>query len=457
MEAINSRLRQLEDIETKLYVQRQSIIQQRLQEDGHMQTKRQMEDQAFSDALVARDIEEDVSTSPSKACSWKTKKTVQELRQRRRTMCRASFLRSAEVDAGSQNLGCVTASKGDTGRTTKSRARGRPRLTNKKVSQQKKQYPGTPTAHDSQGNPLFTRPSDGKLVYLYCCITGCERVHFPSVNALRKHVSAAEGYHKLLAYFNNNDHVIEVCGRLAPGQEGAEVDVNTHHAEVAPTAEEHRNGVLTSTATDSDDDAALGLPSGSSTPLSSIVQSSTSVEMNKAKAPNRAYRATPIQTRARAQIHANVFAGYLSEDSKDSSDDDEPPRRISADHIDQHRAAGPQARRAVLPPTEHGLREICAEDGRRQIEGLARNTDESVIKDEEQDDDSLHLTSRLEGSSRSENFIAVVASSNIETEDIPPEIVIKTTAPLKRAASELPTTPPPSSKRYCTPDEPRTI
>ena len=456
METINSRLRQLEDIETILYVQRQSIIRQRTQEDEDMQTKRQIEDRAFSATLVARDVEEDVSTSPSKVCFWKTKGTVQELRQRRRTMCRASFLRSAEVDAGSQNLGPVAASRSDTGRTTKSRAKGRPRLNNKNANQRKR-YPGSPTAHDSQGNPLFTRPSDGKLVYLYCCVPGCERVHFPSVRALRQHVSSAEGYHKLLDYFNSNDHAIEICGRVAPGQEGVEEDVNTHHADVAPMTQKLRNGVLTSTATDSDDDAARGQPSGSRTSVSSIVQSSISAETNSAKAPNRAYRKTPIQTRSRAQTHANMVEGYLSEDSEDSSDDEEPPRRISADQIDQHRAARLKTRPAVLPPTEPGVREICTEDGCRGREGLAQKTDESVIKEEEQDGSCILLPWKSGGSSGSENLIALVADSRVETEDIPPEVVIKTAANLKRAASDFPTTPQPSSKRYCTPDEPRTV
>ncbi len=456
MEAINSRLRQLEDIETTLYVRRQAIIQQRLQEDENMQTKRQMEDQAFSATLVARDDEEDVSTSQSKACFWKTKETVQELRQRRRKICRASFLRSAEIDTGSQNFGAVTAPRNDTGRTIKSRAKGRPRLTKKNANQQKKQYPGTPTARDSQGNPLFTRPSDGKLVYLYCCVTGCERVHFPNVRALRQHVSAAEGYHKLLAYFNSNDHAIEICGRVAPGQEGVEEDVNNHHAEVAPMTKKLRNGVLTSTATDSDDDAAPGQPSGSRTSVSSIVQSSTSAETNRAKAQNRAYRATPIQTRSRAQTHTNTFEGYLSEDPEDSSDDDEPPRRISADHIDQHRAARPKACPAVPPPTEHGVREICAEDNRRGIERLAHDTDEPVIK-EERDGSPLFVEWELVGSSRPQNAIAVAVGSGEEIVDKSLKLITDTLKTRKRSASERPTTPPPSSKRSRTEDEPRTI
>ena len=63
MEAIQSRLRQLEDIETTLYIHRQAIIRHRQHEDGERETRRQNEDQAYLTALSDRDREEDVNTN----------------------------------------------------------------------------------------------------------------------------------------------------------------------------------------------------------------------------------------------------------------------------------------------------------------------------------------------------------------------------------------------------------
>ena len=60
MEAINNRLRQLEDIETRLYLGRRATIQRRVREDEQLQRKRQEEDRGFLETLSERDQEEDV-------------------------------------------------------------------------------------------------------------------------------------------------------------------------------------------------------------------------------------------------------------------------------------------------------------------------------------------------------------------------------------------------------------
>lgn len=63
MEAINTRLGQLENIEQTLYSQRQAVMRHRLQEDDERETRRQKEDQTYLTALLDRDHEEDVSTN----------------------------------------------------------------------------------------------------------------------------------------------------------------------------------------------------------------------------------------------------------------------------------------------------------------------------------------------------------------------------------------------------------
>ena len=61
MEAINSRLMQLENIETGLYLQKKVTIQRRAQEDEQLQLKRQEEDRDFVEGLREKDQEEDAS------------------------------------------------------------------------------------------------------------------------------------------------------------------------------------------------------------------------------------------------------------------------------------------------------------------------------------------------------------------------------------------------------------
>lgn len=61
MEAINARLRQLEDIETILYLQQRTTVQSRTWEDEQLRIKREKEDRNFLRVLKKRDDEEDVS------------------------------------------------------------------------------------------------------------------------------------------------------------------------------------------------------------------------------------------------------------------------------------------------------------------------------------------------------------------------------------------------------------
>ena len=62
MEAVNNRLKYLEDVETRLYREREKTTQKRAREDEQLQYRRLEEDRDFSEALGKRDQEEDVSS-----------------------------------------------------------------------------------------------------------------------------------------------------------------------------------------------------------------------------------------------------------------------------------------------------------------------------------------------------------------------------------------------------------
>ena len=61
MEAVNNRLKYLEDVETRLYREKETTTQKRAREDEQLQYRRQEEDREFFEALGKRDQEEDVS------------------------------------------------------------------------------------------------------------------------------------------------------------------------------------------------------------------------------------------------------------------------------------------------------------------------------------------------------------------------------------------------------------
>lgn len=55
-------------------------------------------------------------------------------------------------------------------------------------SRKKRADRGLPAANDNQWRALYTRSSDGMLVYPQCYVAGCCRASFETVDALRKHV-----------------------------------------------------------------------------------------------------------------------------------------------------------------------------------------------------------------------------------------------------------------------------
>lgn len=81
-----------------------------------------------------------------------------------------------------------------------------------------------PIAFDSTQEPLYVRPSDGKLVSLKCCIEGCKATGFSSVDSLIRHVRKScimshNGDRRLLSTIKET---IETCSHVVPGQEDEE-------------------------------------------------------------------------------------------------------------------------------------------------------------------------------------------------------------------------------------------
>lgn len=79
---------------------------------------------------------------------------------------------------------------------------------------------GWPDEFDEHNRPLYTRPSDGKLVYLHCCVIGCPKAHFSNVGSLRTHITRRNSHNLGKYYFRDHAQAIEVCGRLPMEQGG---------------------------------------------------------------------------------------------------------------------------------------------------------------------------------------------------------------------------------------------
>lgn len=100
-----------------------------------------------------------------------------------------------------------------------------------------------PIAFDSTQEPLYVRPSDGKLVSLKCCIEGCKAAGFSSVDSLIRHVrkSCIMTHHGNRRLLSTITETIEICSHVVPGQEDEEsimqdVAPNTNHPITNPTS-----------------------------------------------------------------------------------------------------------------------------------------------------------------------------------------------------------------------------
>ena len=323
-------------------------------------------------------------------------------------------------------------------------------------SSPRKDY-GLPTARDSQGRDLFTRPSDGKLVYLHCCVARCGRTNFPNALALRNHVSSPIGLHKIKGLIRSNTHAIEMCGQVAPGQEEPSTTARDQPFEAAPAVDMTRADTLLSPATGSDEDQHQSEASSRSitdTEAKSSATVSKALEGFKARDLGRAYRTRSSYnggqtgSRTRAEEAAEVFNGFMSSDSEDSDDNDDSNdsndsedglpqgRKILADRIDQHKAAT----LATNPSTRFQAGAIFDKQGAETassdsaLVGLA--VDAQAIKNERSATPSLfdELSERHASPKR------LTAAS--EAEHVPNNLEAGSIATRKRPHSAPPVTPP---------------
>ena len=79
---------------------------------------------------------------------------------------------------------------------------------------------GHPTTYDDTGHPLYTRPSDGRLIYLRCCITGCDKADFRTVHGLMCHIArpTTRNGHGLKGFLKNHRQALLTCGLAAEDQ-----------------------------------------------------------------------------------------------------------------------------------------------------------------------------------------------------------------------------------------------
>ena len=376
----------------------------------------------------------------------------QELRRQRREFCRSSLTGDLVNRDPRQTLRPLNVGNGP---AMRSKAKGR-RTASKSKPQSKIDHKGLPTAHDGQGNALWTRPSDGKLVYLNCPIEGCDRTSFLHILAFRNHMSHPDGLHKLKQFSKSNDHAIETYGIVAPGQERPMNNVNLPPVSVASPTSMRRVDVLTPTASGSDDETASGLPLGSQISVGSIERSSTSSEAHRVKQLRRAHQAIGVQTRSRAQKAAQEFDRDLSEESDDSDEDEPPIQRIPGNRIDQHRAAGLESPSSNLPLNQGEAVDTRTEASNRGTDMVAQQPVDPALK-EERDGSPRFEERHLVDSPKPDSAAAVPVDSGEGAGDKPLTLTTDALETRKRAASELPTTPPPSSKRSRTADLSRTV
>ena len=224
MEAIDRRLGQLENAEAKLYHERQATTHRRSLEDEGLLSRRQREDEEFSKALELRDQEEDVRSFIDRRTELTALTgALQDLRRQRRHLSRASWIQPEDPSGAAEGVECTAHSLRRVKRQLRSSEKPEVNYYESKYwthsKKKRSSSKGLPVSHDSQSRALYTRPSDGKLVYLQCYVAGCERTVFETVIALRKHVCDLGGRHKMQGIFTDNSQAIEICGIAAPGQE----------------------------------------------------------------------------------------------------------------------------------------------------------------------------------------------------------------------------------------------
>lgn len=164
---------------------------------------------------------------------------------------------------------------------------------------------GRPNLVNSLGQALFTRESDGKLVYLECCVPGCGKTSFNTIHSLMCHVANPLS-HGLKGFLQNSTHAIEVCARVAPGQDNGR-DAYTNPNQATMTVD------------------GVGSPALEGGARKVVATSDTQIDEEvNLRGVERGYRLSPTIRRStrlkcRAEQAAETFEGLLSSDSDNES------------------------------------------------------------------------------------------------------------------------------------------
>ena len=315
-----------------------------------------------------------------------------------------------------------------------------------------------PAAHDSQGRALFIRASDSKLVYLRCCVAGCDRTSFASVKSLRRHVSAARFRHKIKGVFSSDSHAIELCGEVAPGQ-GGFGPKTALQSNCIPDANITPPIILdTSTGRYNTHDRKDGLSSGSSSVTLVGPEDGVSVLSTEIITQDlRAHRNKSIihgggtETRnGRALEAAESYGGYSSSDSEEDKEGGFA-RSIPTANIDRHAAAFPPHTSGKQSFTGSHLRDMCSIAEQQIQNGYNRDNIDPIVKEEDAATPSIQL--KRSNHFGTWAFLAPSAARNCPAPDNGNKSkghgsTKHLATDRKRTASQPPCTPLPLHKRF---------
>ncbi|KAI9874630.1 MAG: hypothetical protein M1830_009537 [Pleopsidium flavum] len=235
LDAINARLRQLEELEARMLTARKSVLEKRRFEDEKSAKKRGSEDAKWHLEEQVRENEEDVSLPM--LCDRK------ELRARKRQLSKAA---TNSEEAGQDSPGStikagVALAQSSLGRfssvlqsnpgspgtvlfrssakTTKKSGGGVSRACDKRH--------GPPDFKDGEGRPMWIRPSDGRFVYLKCSIGSCTKMNFATAQGFLSHVVKV---HQRKGMYVDQKDALEKCGLLREEMMGSN-NMAVHTAE----------------------------------------------------------------------------------------------------------------------------------------------------------------------------------------------------------------------------------
>ena len=317
-----------------------------------------------------------------------------------------------------------------------------------------------PTTQDSHGKNLFTRPSDGKLVYLYCCVSGCEKTGFSNVLALRNHVCSPAGLHKIKGLLTSNIQAIEVCGRLISDPEKSLSTAGHQPFGAASVADMTRGRVMRSPLTGSNE---YHLQSKASSQSSSDSEAKFGATLGKTREPckapdlGRAYRTrsfhsgSQTEPRTRAEEAAKFFDASMSSDSEDSDGSEDgllQGRKVSAD---QHAPANRSPDLLTCLGAGTSSSGSCEKTAGGHSAFIVLAVDDQVVKKERSMSPSPFLEHPKRQPSPKTIVVALeaehVPNLGTETNHLTPNIWQSWTRTGKRANSAPPVTPTSMTKR----------